>query len=121
MQYVLRMYEKVAEEDDFENGCMPGTAAAHEMDFEFTGEDPRTVLTEFAELFSVEPCEIEVDEWSGDLTIGVMERADGSIATDLEDWRRGTETLWYATYRAELSSRETIELSAKELNEILEC
>jgi hypothetical protein len=116
------MYEtgaplKVAEEDLYEEGCVPHSAThfvCHGISF--SQETVAGLIAEIAEFFGVMAMDVELDacEEPGRIDVAVMETEDGMPASDreIEEWKRKELRLWHVIYsfNVEKVHRETVSL-----------
>lgn len=116
MKYQIDGFLKIAQHDDYENGCNPDSAQLSHVDVSFTAETIPALMLKVCEFFGVGADDMEKNacDEPGRLDIQTMETADGSSATpaDIERWKRGRLELWAVTYTGTLERVETVEFPA---------
>ena len=112
---------KFAEEDKFEEGCLPDTASSSSFDTSFEGESAGEVIEKICRYFDVELEDVELDACGekGRVDVSVMENVEGYTATasELERWKVGKVQLWNCVYSFHVSkvTKEPVELNYRTL------
>ena len=107
---------KIAEIDDYENGCQPDTAFMVDVDVNFHGATLEDLLEKVTGFFGVPLSEVAISacEEPGRLDVTLLENKDGIAASqaEIERWRKGHLTLWDVTYTAQVETvtRQTLPL-----------
>ena len=108
---------KFAEEDVFNEGCLPETASSHMIDVSFKAETKKEVIEKIKEFFDVDADAIESNscEEAGRIDIMLLENTEGIKAneSEIKDWKNaGCTKLYNCIYSFQLEkvTRETISI-----------
>jgi hypothetical protein len=120
-RYEANGWLKFTEEDEFDNGCKPGSGSATEGRDVFTDETIPGLLAKlqaFAGSDSPEDVLLDSCDETGRVDVQVMEREDGFTAgpADVDAWKAGRRRLWLARYsfRVEAVERAPVRLTEAE-------
>lgn len=102
MKYIARGWTKFAEEDKYQEGCMPGTAISFEENHTIKANSVEALLHVIKEDLHCNEEDILRDSCDeiGRVDVQRMEDENGDYVTEheLELWRKGKIRLWSATY-----------------------
>lgn len=120
MSYEVTGFIKFAEEDSFENGCLPETSRCMvDKSMRFVGatkEDLIAALMEFVGCKDKGSVLLDACDEIGRVDIQVMETDEGHTAgdRDIEYWRANMQRLWLCDYsfRVEQVERVTVSMAA---------
>lgn len=100
--YIIRGLSKNWEQDDWKNGCLPGTEGASDIDYTFEGSTPTDVMQQVCDFVGCEIDDVEVNacDEDGRVDFAVTEDDDGRAfdKDDFKAWKRGELTAWYCIY-----------------------
>ena len=102
--YEVNGWFKYAEQDDYQEGCLPETGFTFSGDERWSAETVPELLNKLRSFVGVDDdYEIELDacDEDGRVDISVMENESGYTVMSergLDKWKRGELALWYATY-----------------------
>lgn len=110
--YKAENFLKIAEVDDYLEGCDPDTATMSETDLGFRNETLKGLLTDIADYFGAEKEDLLLNscEEDGRLDIQIMENNFGDVptSTQIEQWKVGERQLWAVTYTTTIEKVETV-------------
>lgn len=121
--YEVNGWFKFAEQDSYDEGCLPETGFTFSGDERWSAETIPELLKKLRDFVGIDDdYEILLDscEEDGRIDIQVMENADGYTVTSagwFEKFKRGELALWYATYTFMV---EKVERSAVNLHGFLD-
>ena len=120
MKYETGKGYKMAEEDDYDEGCLLGTASSSTIDVEFSHKTIDGLIGKMAEYFGVEcsginnAFQLDSCDEPGRIDIQLMEDGDGNQATpeDFKLFKQHKRRLWSVTYTYNVVrvSRTTVNL-----------
>lgn len=108
---------KFAEQDVFNEGCLPNTGSSYEVDLTFEADTLAELLEKIKDFYDVGTDDLSLDscDEEGRLDIQVMETEDGGKASEREFalWEQGQTKLYLAcyTYQVDKVTREPVKLS----------
>ena len=116
VQYETGKGFKFTEEDNYREGCLPGTSQMWDIDVEFQGETKEEVTAKIKDFFGVNDNYLDINacDEKGRIDIAILENAEGHEASqrEIELWKKERIKLWYAVYTFNISkvTREEITL-----------
>lgn len=116
-KYEVRGWYKIAEEDNWEKGCLPESGSHYSGDDQFEADSIEKLVTYLCQHCGAEGVAAELDacEEDGRIDIQVMENREGYHASkpEMEAFKKGKCRLWLAayTFQVEKVTREVIKLS----------
>jgi hypothetical protein len=118
--YEVNGWYKYAEQDDHEEGCLPGTGFSFGGNERWSADNIPDLLIKLRNFVGVDDeYEIELDccDEDGRVDISVLETADSYTAMpyQIEEWREGKLKLWAScyTFMVEEVERKTVRLSVE--------
>ena len=119
MKYETYGYIKSAEEDNWENGCLPNPEFFTFSDIRFESDSVEGLIEQLMEHFGTddrEAFELDACEELGRIDYQATENSDGFLASNAEirAFKKGTCRLWLATYSitVEAVERKPVSLSS---------
>lgn len=122
--YQIDTLWKHTEQDDYQQGCLPDTTIAHEVNVTFQADSIAGVIEKVAKWLGITDKDnilLNSCDEAGRVDFQVHEDAEGIAASEreLKHWRQGACDLWLATYTAQVDLVTTgIEIDEETLNEI---
>jgi hypothetical protein len=111
--YQINGLLKFAEEDIYEEGCIPSISQTYEVDFNFEDATISGVIEEAREYLDCpkECIELDACDDGGRVDFAIYETEDGLRAdeTDFSLWKKGKRRLWLCTYSAIVEKVERVE------------
>ena len=100
--YEINGFLKFAEQDEFEEGCLPDTGTSCPVDLRFSSETVAGIINEVCDFFGVKEDALELDacDEPGRIDVCRDETDDGSEPSEAERaaWKQGKFPIWYVVY-----------------------
>lgn len=114
MKYQINGLLKLAEVDNYEEGCDPKSTQMIEVDLTFTDSTVEGVIRKCAEFLGVDNDGIEKNacDEDGRVDFQLMETEESyqPSKSQIEQWKRGTLRLWAVTYTGMVERVETVKI-----------
>ena len=106
---------KFAEEDVFNEGCIPGSGGADVVYIEFIAPTLNDLILKVKDYWGLDTQDLQLNNDDvGHLEFQIYEDMEGNKATDndIEQWKQGKKRLWLVcyTYRIEKVKRSYVDL-----------
>ena len=107
---------KMAEEDIYDEGCLPETAQLFDAGMEFSSSSKKKLIKEMKEYYCVDNSAIQLNacEEKGRVDIFVLENENGFQASQAEiaSWKEGKTRLWSSVYTYNIKEvvKETVKI-----------
>jgi len=122
--YMIENLYKMAERDEYGNGCDPESATDSTVHVKFKGETVAHVIDQALAFLGVDRDSLDVDSFNDDdpdrFDISVMENRHGYAASDNEiaQWRHNRCELWHCIYTGSVELITSDRVNVKKLLEI---
>lgn len=110
--FIVNGATKIAEEDNYQEGCLPDTSYMVDIDLSFRGATIEELIEQlkiyYGEEYLVNPCEDDPSR----IDFQRMEDSEGCEASknQIEAWKKGRFKLWVVTYTMNIEKSETVNL-----------
>jgi hypothetical protein len=115
MSFIVNGFQKFTEQDDYNEGCLPGTGSSAVIDYRIIEATIDAIRERVAAFIGCEVKDLDLDACDeiGRIDAGRMENAEGDEASswELDTFKTGESTLFYAVYTCYVEKCELVSVA----------